>query len=138
MEKRDWVHRVARVHGVRVRAEWKESPPDDAGAYRREGRIRGRGNRATNSATGTVKKEQPGVDVGLSGVKVTSGETKVKHFLKKYLYSDKMYSGKFAGKVSRKTVLIPPLFFLLPCILYGNRSFARNLRGSPCNSVSPW
>jgi hypothetical protein len=109
---------------VYVRNGKKGSPPDGAGAYRREGRIRGRGNRATNSATGTVKKEQPGVDVGLSGVKVKRAEAKVKHFLKKYLHSDKKQYGRFAGEVSRKLIIMHYLIFILSCRLCGNAAFA--------------
>ncbi len=60
--------------------------PDEAGTHWQEGTNSRTRKPRNNSATGTVKKEQPGVDVGLLNGKVRQGKTKVKHFLKKHLH----------------------------------------------------
>jgi hypothetical protein len=72
------------VHDVRVSAERKEAlrTPPEPMAGRNEFED---AEAAEKQRQGHCKKEQPGVDVGLSMGKVTHAKTKVKYFLKKYL-----------------------------------------------------
>jgi hypothetical protein len=81
----------------------KGSPPDNAGAHWQE-RTNSRTRKPrNNSAIGTVKKEQPGMDVGLSKGKVTQVNAKVKYFLKKNLHYDKNFSGAQKEKFHART-----------------------------------